>query len=148
MKEHSWVFKAIKTYLCSCPSNHSWNGFWHGLAVSLSKVFLNFPCTIWNLHPHLRRQHAEDNCVLIRCKFSEWFSIGLLPLLLPHIYWISNCPAVSAKRQILTTKRCLPSFGDHLSPLCLLLWASSTFHLSLAPQSGWGLWDAIWAVRN
>lgn len=48
-------------------------------------------------------------CFKVSCKFSEWPSSGPLPPLSPHVYQRSNCrevKAVSAKRQILTARRC------------------------------------------
>lgn len=81
-------------------------------------------------------------CSKVRCKSSEWFSSGPVPPLSPHVYWINNCPAVSSKRQILTTKNCLPSFGDHFSSLF-----ASLLFFSLPPlfgsQSDWCLWNMV-----
>lgn len=106
--------------------DHSQNGFWLGLTGSLSKAFLCFHCTMRRLHPHLRGQYAGDNLVLRSAvNFQNGLPAG------PFIYYLhtsinqrSNCPAVSAKRQILAGRRCLPSSGDHLASWCLLLRAA------------------------
>lgn len=73
--------------------------------------------------PH-RTTCRGQPCFKVSCKFSEWPASRPLPPLSPRVYRRSNCPAVSAKRQILAARRCLPSSGDHLAPQCLLLRAA------------------------
>lgn len=107
------------------------------LAWTCSQFVKGFPLFSWcYVEPPSIPQKTTCRgllCFKVRCKSSEWFSSGHLPPLSPHVYWINNCPAVSSKRQILTTKSCLPSFGDHFSPL-LLLRASSVFHHSTSSK--------------
>lgn len=126
--------------------------FWKWLlACPCSQSVKGFPLFSWccvELHPYLRKQHAEDNCVLRSdVNPQNGFPVGFV---LHYLHM--SIGLVIAQLSLQRGRSSLPR-GDFphsvtISLPCLLLWASSVFYHSFPPQSDWGLWNVVWGVLN